>query len=220
MNVGIAIGDEALHAVQTPRAVFFTIGGFEHHALQIRTGIGLCEIHRHRLACANTGDETGMLLLRSKLIERFDTVLERPNVDKTGIGSGHQLGTHRVRHDREVQPFVASRHGHAVQAGRHHGFKVALRARGITHTIAFVMWAFEIDPFGIVGDDCAGNVAHDIEGTIIIVHGIFETQRCRVVSFLFAKIAFLQFHNALHQGVAQFKAKFRMISIMICHLSV
>ena len=161
-----------------------------------------------------------MLLGRAEFIERFDTVLERPDVAKTGIGSSHQFGAHRVGHDREVQPVVAARHGHAVQASRHHGFKVALRARGITHTIAFVMWAFEIDAFGIVGDNCAGNVAHDVERTIIIVHGIFEIQRCRVVSFLFAKIAFLQFHNALHQGVAQFKAKFWMISIMICHLSV
>ena len=220
MNIGISVGDETLHAVQTPCAVFFAIGGFQHHALQIRTGIRLGEVHRHGLPCANTGNETSMLFRRAEFIERFDAILKRPNVAKTGIRSSHQFGAHRVGHDREVQTVVAARHRHAVQAGSHHGVKVALRARGITHTIAFVVRAFEIDAFGIVGNDSAGNVAHDVKRTVVIVHGVFEVQRCRVVSVLFAKIAFLQFHNALHQGMAQFKLKFRMISIMICHLSV
>ena len=82
MNIGIAVGDETLHAIQTPCAVFFAIGGFQHHALQIRTGIRLGEVHRHGLPCANTGNETSMLFRRAEFIERFDAILERPNVAK------------------------------------------------------------------------------------------------------------------------------------------
>ena len=33
VNVAVAVGDEALHAVQVPALVFFAVGGLEHHAL-------------------------------------------------------------------------------------------------------------------------------------------------------------------------------------------
>ena len=33
VNVGVAVRDEALHAVQVPALVSFAVGGLEHHAL-------------------------------------------------------------------------------------------------------------------------------------------------------------------------------------------
>ena len=79
------------------------------------------------------------------------------------------------------------------------------------------MWAFLVHAFRVVSHNRAGNLTNNIECAIIIVHSIFEIQRCRIISCLVAKIAFLQFYDTLHQWVAQFEPELRMIRIMICH---
>ena len=89
MDVSIAICDEPLHTIESPRSVFFTIGGLKHHTLQVRSGIRLREIHRHRLSGTNSRDETSVLLLRSEFVKRFDTILERPNVSEARIRCSH-----------------------------------------------------------------------------------------------------------------------------------
>ena len=40
---------------------FFAVGGLEHHALQVGTGIGFGQVHGHRLAGALAWDEAGMV---------------------------------------------------------------------------------------------------------------------------------------------------------------
>ena len=53
VDVAIAVRDEALHTVQVPALVSFAVGGLEHHALQVGTGIGFGQVHRHRFAGAD-----------------------------------------------------------------------------------------------------------------------------------------------------------------------
>ena len=115
VNVRVAVGDESLHTVQAPCAVL-VLCGFEHYALQVRAGIGLGKVHRHGLASTHTGDIFLTLLLRAKLVECLDTVLQRPDVLEAGIGARHDLRSHRVGSDGHVQAVVAARHRDAPQS--------------------------------------------------------------------------------------------------------
>ncbi len=45
VKIGIAVGDEALHAVEPPAACGFVIGGLEHYALEVGAGIRFGEVH-------------------------------------------------------------------------------------------------------------------------------------------------------------------------------
>ena len=89
MDVSITIRDEPLHTIESPCSVFFAIGGLKHHTLQVRSGIRLREIHRHRLSGTNSWDETSVLFLCSEFVKRFDTILERPNVSEARIRYCH-----------------------------------------------------------------------------------------------------------------------------------
>ena len=76
MDVRVAIGDEALHAVQSPAVFLLIVGGLEHHTLQVGTCIWLGEVHRHGFALAYAGDVALTLLLGAELIECLDAVLQ------------------------------------------------------------------------------------------------------------------------------------------------
>ena len=75
VDVGVAIGDETFHAVETPCAVLI-LCSLQHHALQVGTCIWLGQVHTHGLACANARDVLLTLFLRTELIEGVDTALE------------------------------------------------------------------------------------------------------------------------------------------------
>ena len=42
VNIGVAVGDEAFHAVKPPAVLFFVERGSEHNSLQVGACIGLC----------------------------------------------------------------------------------------------------------------------------------------------------------------------------------
>ena len=68
VNVSIAIGDEAFHAVEQPATLFFRIGGFEHHALEVATRIGFCQVHRHSSPFSHARNEARVLILVAKFV--------------------------------------------------------------------------------------------------------------------------------------------------------
>ena len=94
VDVRVTVGDEALHAVQVPALVFFAVGGLEHHALQVGTGIGFSKVHGHSLTGTNTRNELLTLLLATELIQGVDTALQAPDVLETGISSRNHLREH------------------------------------------------------------------------------------------------------------------------------
>ena len=68
MKVGVSVCDETFHTVQTPAIFFFVESRFQHHGLQVGTGIRLCQVHRHRFTGADTRNETAVLVFVSKFI--------------------------------------------------------------------------------------------------------------------------------------------------------
>ena len=75
MDIGVAIGDKALDTIEVPLLVSLVVGSLEHNRLQVTTRIWLGQVHRHRLASANTGEEALTLILRAKLVKRLGAVL-------------------------------------------------------------------------------------------------------------------------------------------------
>ena len=127
MDICVAVGDETFHTVQQPASVFFAVSCFQHHCLKVGTGIRFGEVHRHRFALAYARDETAVLVGITEFIQCFDTVLQRPDVSETCIGSGNDFSTHGVRSDREVQTTETAGHCHSVQSGFHHRVQIFFR---------------------------------------------------------------------------------------------
>ena len=87
MDIAVTVGDEALHTIQAPAVLLLVEGGLQHHALQVRTGIRLSQVHTHTLTSTNAGDVLLALLLATELLQRIDTALQAPDVLETGISS-------------------------------------------------------------------------------------------------------------------------------------
>ena len=68
VDVGVAVGDETLHTIEQIAAIYFTIGGLQHDALQVGTGIRLGEVHRHGLTGTHARDVFLALLLVAEFI--------------------------------------------------------------------------------------------------------------------------------------------------------
>ena len=167
VQVSVAVGDESLHTVQAPALVGFVVGSFQHDALQVGAGIGLGQVHRHGFAGADAGNETAVLVFVTEFVQRFDTVLQRPDVAEAGIGLSHDLRTHGVGSDGEVETTVAARHGHTVQASLHHSVEVLLCTAGIFHTAVGTMRTFCVYAFCVGGNHFAGNLAGDFQYFVV-----------------------------------------------------
>ena len=167
VQVGVAVGDETLHTVQSPALVGFVVGSFQHDALQVGAGIGFRKVHRHRLTGADAGDEAAVLVFVAKLVQRLDAILQRPDVAESGIGSRYNFGTHRIGCDGEVQASEAAGHGHAVESGLYHCVEVLLRAAGIFHAAVCTFRSFSVHAFGIGCDDFARDFSGDCQYLVV-----------------------------------------------------
>ena len=218
VDVGVAVRDEALHAVQVPALVFFAVGGLEHDALQVGTGIGFGQVHRHRFAGANARNETGTLIVVTEFVQGLNAVLQRPDVFETGVGRGDHFVDGRVGGHREVEAAVATRHGHAIEAGLAGGFEVIVSLASVANATVGTVRAFGINVFGIREDGVRGDVASDFENAVVVVHSVGKIFRRIVEIVLVSKAVFLEFDNALHQGAA-FEVEFNLgvICVEICH---
>ncbi len=182
--------------------VFFAVGGLEHHALQVGTGIGFGQVHRHRLAGAHAGDKAGTLVVVAELIEGLDAVLQGPDVFETGVCSGDHFVDGRVGGNREVQAAKAARHRDAVEASLAGGFQVLVGLACVAHAAVFAVGALGVHVFGVGEDGVGGDVASHFEHAVVVVHRVGKIFRRVVKAVLVGVAVFLELHDALHQGMA------------------
>ena len=218
VNVGVTVRDETLHAVQVPALVFFAVGGLEHHALQVGTGIGFGQVHGHRLAGAHARDKAGTLVLVAEFIQGLDAVLQRPDVFETGVCRGDHFVDGRVGGNREIEAAEAARHRDTVEASLAGGFEVFVGLGCVADAAVFAVRAFGIHVFGVREDRVCGDVASDFEHAVVVVHSVGKIFRRIVEIVLVSKAVFLELDNALHQGAA-FEVEFNLgvICVEICH---
>ena len=218
VDVGVTVGDEALHAVQVPALVLFAVGGLEHHALQVGTGIGFGQVHRHRLAGAHARDKAGTLVLVAEFIQGLDAVLQGPDVLETGVRRGDHFVDGRVGGNREVEAAEAARHGHTVEASLAGGFQVLVGLARVTHAAVFAVGAFGVHVFRVREDGVRGDVACDFEHAVVAVYRVGVVFRRVVKAVLVGVAVFLELHDALHQRRA-FKVELNlwMVCVKIRH---
>ena len=198
--------------------VSFAVGGLEHHALQVGTGIGFGQVHGHRLAGAHARDKAGTLVLVAEFIQGLDAVLQGPDVLETGVCRGDHFVDGRVGGNREVEAAKAARHRDTVEASLAGGFEVFVGLGCVADAAVFAVRAFGIHVFGVREDRVCGDVARDFEHAVVVVHSVGKIFRRIVEIVLVCKAVFLEFDNVLHQGAA-FEVEFNLgvICVEICH---
>ena len=218
VNIGVTVGDEALHTVQQPATLLLGPGGLQHHALQVGPGIRLGQVHGHGLAGADTGDEFLTLLFGTELIEGFAAALQAPDILETGIGRGDNLAGHAENGLGHIQTAVTARHGNAPQASLAHGFHILHGLGRVDHTAVLQMRAFQIHALGIGGEDIRGDITGDFQHPAVILDGVLVIHGRIGIRIFVCKITFLQFHDATHQGMVQMESNLGMIGKIICHI--
>ncbi len=218
VDVAVAVGDEALHAVKVPALVFFAVGSLEHHALQVGTGIGFGQVHGHRLAGAHARNKAGTLVLVAEFIERLDAVLQGPDVLETGVRGGDHFVDGRVGGNREVETAEAARHRDTVEAGLAGGFQVLVGLGCVADAAVFAVGAFGVHVFRVREDGVRGDVACDFEHAVVAVYRVGVVFRRVVKAVLVGVAVFLELHDALHQG-RTFKVELNlwMVCVKIRH---
>lgn len=216
VDVAVAVGDEALYAVEHPGAVLL-LRSLEHYALQIGAGVGFGEVHTHGLALAYAGDVLGALLLAAELIESLGAVLETPEVLEARIGAADDVGGHDIGGDGEVETAEATGHRHAHQACLAAYVEVLDGTVGIESAAVGAGSALVVDALGVGSDGVAANFADDFEYLLIVVHSIPEVLGSIVEFFGFGVVPFLQGHDFLHQGMMQMVAQIGIVCIEVSH---
>ena len=162
VNVGVAVGDETLHAVEQIATILFGISGLQHDALQVGAGIRLGEVHRHGFAGTDARNVFHALLLVTKFIQGVDARLQGPDVLEASIGGGDHFAQHGENGDGQVQATVTARHGNAPEAALSAGIEVLNGLGGIDHATILQMRTFEVHALGVGFDDVGGDVARDV----------------------------------------------------------
>lgn len=153
--MAVAVGNEALDAVQEPCPLRLVPMGLQHHGLQVAAGIGLGQVHRAGLAARYPGQILGLELLGRELVQRLGAVLQAPDVLETGVGACDHLIRHHEIDEREVQPLVLARQRQPEQAGLTQRLDIAGRARSVLHVIVHDLGTVVIDSLGVRGDHVA-----------------------------------------------------------------
>ena len=189
-NVSVTVGDEPFHSVEIPAAVGLAVCGFEHDGLQVGTGIGFGEVHRHSFAGTNARQVFLLLFFIGKFVNGFGAVLQSPDVYESGIGAAYHVGSHDVGNQREVEPVVATGDRDTHQSGFYQSVEVFLRAFGIYDMSVDNVRTFVVYVFGIGCNDFAAYLACYFEHFFITIHGVFEIEGRIVVFFGIGVIPF------------------------------
>ena len=216
VDIAVAVGDKALHAVEAPSAIL-VLSGLEHHALEVATSIGLGEVHRHSLAGAHTWDIALELILVASLKEGVDTALQAPHVLEASIGLSNHLAHHRESDVGQVQATILAWHRHAIESSLAGHVKVLLSLAGIGHTAVGMMRTFLVDALGIGSDGLGSNLSGYLQNLVVGVDGIVKVDWCIVKLLALSVVALFHSHDFLHQGMTQMILQSFIVFIEICH---
>ena len=217
-DLGVAVGDEALHAVEVPFAGFLAIGGLELHGLQVGARVGLGEVHGVGVALGGPGQVAAFLVVAGELVYRLGAVLQSPDVGEAGVAAGDELLGHDVGDDGEVQPVVLAGQGHAVEARLHQHVVVALGAGGVFHPSVDHLRPFVVHALGVLGQDVPADFAHDVQDSVVIVHRVLEVTGGDVAFACVGVVAFFQRDDFFHQRMSQVELQVLVVCIEISHI--
>ena len=203
VDLGAAVRDEALHAVEIPLAVG-VLRGFQAHGLEVGAGIRLGEVHG---TVGFAGDEARdvflALFLGAELANGVGDVLQTEEVLEAGVGAGDHFGHHRVDGEREIESAVLTGQDHAHDAGGLQVVQVLDRKRMVGHDAVFEVGAFLVDLTGARSNAFARDVADDVQDAVEAVERIFEALGRGLVFLRFGVILLDEAHGLLKLEVVE-----------------
>ncbi len=187
------------------------------HCLKVRTGIRLRKIHGSSGTLVETWQKVIPDLIGGELKNRLPAVLQTPYVGKTGIGPGDQLGSHDVRHHREVQSVIFAREIHPDNPGTGQSLMILPGSAGINDMTVSDSRPFMIDILCIGGDHLGTDGPDDLQHPVIVVHGILKIMRCIIILIPVPVIHLLQPDDLFHRRVCKVEPQVTVVGIEICH---
>ena len=77
--------------------------------------------------------------------------------------------------------------------------------------------SFEVYGLGVGLDDVGGEIARDVEHTLVVFDGVLEVDGCILVLVLVCEVALLEFNDSLHLRMTQIEVILGVVCIVICH---
>ena len=202
-HIAVTIGNKTLHTIQKPCSTLLRPCCLQLHSSQIRTCIGLGEVHSAGSSLTYPCQVFHLLLLRGKLVQCLGTILQAPDILEARIGTRNHLVRHNEAGKREVQTAKSARQRKAIQSGLIHSLHIFNRARSILHSIIHYPGALLINTLGIGRNHITTYSARNLHYATIIIHSILKVMRRIVIERCFRESTLLQFHNLLHHRMRE-----------------
>ena len=85
------------------------------------------------------------------------------------------------------------------------------------HASVYEVRSFEVHILRVRLDDVCGDVAGDLEHTLIVLDCVLKVNGRILIFFFVGVVALLELYHALHFRMIQIEFIFRMVGIKVCH---
>ena len=191
-DVGAAVGDKALDAVNAPHAGGLIPGGPRLHRAQVRACVRLGEGHgAGHLAAGEAGQQAGLDFLVGELGDGSRDFLQAKDVHQPGLGARDNLDHHLKDRLGQVQAAVFPREHGPHQLRLHQEIERLLRGGRIGHLAIVIVRPLLVRLGGARRDIGAAQLAQDAQQQLPAIQSIRIVAR-RVGILVMRPVAVLQ----------------------------
>ena len=215
VEVGVAVGDEALDTIEAPAFGFFIPGSLEADRLEVGASVGLGEVHRAGSALIDAGEIFVFEFLVGELLDGVGAVLETPDGGEAHVGASDDFGSHDSGDAREVEAVVLTVESHAVESRLDEGVEVLAGAAGILDAAVEQLRALMVDRFGVGCDDIAGDIAEEAHHHVVLLESLVGVGGSLRMAASLGEVFFLHSDDLLHIGMVQIEREVFVIEIEV-----
>ena len=215
VQVGVTVGDEALHTVQAPAAGCLVVGSLQAHRLQVAACVGFREVHRAGGTLADAGQILVFQCVGAEFLDGVGAVGQAPDRGEAHIGAGDDLGGHHHGRTRPVETVVFAVERNAVEARLDQGVEVPTGAGRIRDAAVLELRTFVVHLLGVGRNHLSGDLTHQVHHHIVLRNSLFGGSGGFRVLSSFGIILFLDGNHALHFRMVEVEGKALVIGIEI-----
>jgi hypothetical protein len=145
LDLGAAVGDKALDAIDTPYASLVVVRSPRLHRTQVGASIWLGEDHgTSYLPPSKAGQDPRSHLITAEIMDRGGNLLQTEDGHQPSLGSRYDLDHHLIDRLRQIHPAILPGQHHPHQLSLFEGLQCILGSGSIAHFAVLKLYAFFI----------------------------------------------------------------------------